>query len=251
MFMPRPAFEIDDFSVDSQDLYRRVIKHELVKEQLHTLWANDRQTHVHSLRVARIVAEFASSGLAEFSEEDAESTVRSAVLHDIGKLGVSRYALYKQDELNSKEWADIRRHPAIGFHTISGACLVRCIKPYDAIPILRHHSLQANDYPSFEVQSGIVAADVDLTPDDLTDEKATKSTVMIAVADHLDTRYPAQDEGIHPCGSKSKRKFSVDELPQEVRESFVQSGKIHKLGQYELLDNLLTLSQDTFLSKRV
>jgi putative nucleotidyltransferase with HDIG domain len=39
---------------------------------------------------------------------------RAALLHDIGKLGVSNSVLDKPGKLDDEEWAEVRRHPALG-----------------------------------------------------------------------------------------------------------------------------------------
>jgi len=39
---------------------------------------------------------------------------QAAPLYDIGKMGIPEHLLRKTDELNDKEWAEVRRHPEIG-----------------------------------------------------------------------------------------------------------------------------------------
>ncbi|MHB0914871.1 MAG: HD domain-containing phosphohydrolase [Thermoleophilia bacterium] len=58
----------------------------------------------------------------------------AALLHDIGKIGVTDSILRKPSELNEKEWVEMRRHPAVGEQIMSSV-------PYleDASLIVRHH----------------------------------------------------------------------------------------------------------------
>ncbi len=238
--MPTPAFEIDCFSKDSQDLYRAVIEQERIKKRLFELKEIDRQTVEHSLRVARIVAEFALSGIVDLESEQIEPVVCAAVLHDIGKVAVPKFILQKKTTLEENEWATIKHHPSTGFLKVSPD-----FDLYDILPILRHHSLQKDEYPSNDKQVTIINSfrDFGVSPNDLTSDDISNKTIMIAVADHLDARYPAQGEGIR---SYSSRGHSIEELPEIVRTSFVSAGKIHELGKDKLLDDLASFSH-TFL----
>ena len=42
-----------------------------------------------------------------------------ALLHDIGKIGISDAILLKPDSLTESEWAEMRTHPEKGYHLIS------------------------------------------------------------------------------------------------------------------------------------
>jgi putative nucleotidyltransferase with HDIG domain len=74
--------------------------------------ARDRYTQGHSERVAKY-----AEGIAlrmKFSPEEVELLKETALLHDIGKLGVQESILYKKEKLSDEEWEKIRRHPGIG-----------------------------------------------------------------------------------------------------------------------------------------
>jgi len=67
------------------------------------------------------------------------------LLHDIGKIGVSDSILHKPDKLTEDEWADMRRHPKIGYDMIrdigflSGAAKI----------VLEHHErFDGKGYPA-------------------------------------------------------------------------------------------------------
>jgi putative nucleotidyltransferase with HDIG domain len=67
-------------------------------------------TYRHSVNVADIAV-----GIAEqlgFGSVDVRSVKRMALLHDIGKLGVSNMILDKPGKLTDEEFAELKKHPA-------------------------------------------------------------------------------------------------------------------------------------------
>jgi putative nucleotidyltransferase with HDIG domain len=63
----------------------------------------------HSERVATIAV--AVAALLDLDADKRKTLHRAALLHDIGKLGVSNRILDKPGPLGKTEWATIRRHP--------------------------------------------------------------------------------------------------------------------------------------------
>lgn len=57
-----------------------------------------------------------------------------AILHDIGKIHISKDILFKQGKLTEDEWLLIRRHPVIGAEMIRDVPFL-----INAVPIIRHH----------------------------------------------------------------------------------------------------------------
>ena len=72
----------------------------------------DRYTGGHSARVARYVRQIAVQMC--LPDEDTETVVFAASLHDIGKIGVPDHVLLKPGELAASEFAWIRKHPEVG-----------------------------------------------------------------------------------------------------------------------------------------
>ncbi len=74
--------------------------------------AKDPYTHGHSRRVTIFSVEIAvDMGLPE---TEVERIRIAALLHDIGKLGISENILRKPDRLTNEEFGEIKRHPVIG-----------------------------------------------------------------------------------------------------------------------------------------
>ena len=81
------------------------------------LEAKDIYTKGHSLRVAEY-AVLISKAL-ELAPAAIARIEYAALLHDLGKVGVSRRVLDKQASLTADEYDEIKRHPAIGAHILS------------------------------------------------------------------------------------------------------------------------------------
>lgn len=66
-------------------------------------------TYRHSAGVAEIAVGVAR--ILGFSAEELRALQRAALLHDIGKLGVSNLVLDKPGKLTDEEWREMKRHP--------------------------------------------------------------------------------------------------------------------------------------------
>jgi putative nucleotidyltransferase with HDIG domain len=96
--------------------------------------SKDSYTENHSYRVSSYAAQIASQ--LGMSEDDIEDVRAAALLHDIGKLEVSRELLYKAARLTEQEYRDMMQHVDRGAEMLSpvGGSLRR------VIPIvLAHH----------------------------------------------------------------------------------------------------------------
>lgn len=76
------------------------------------LEAKDSYIRGHSERVAEYTEQIARR--MGFPEDKLELLKESAVLHDIGKLGIEETILNKKGKLTEEEWEIIRKHPVIG-----------------------------------------------------------------------------------------------------------------------------------------
>ncbi len=103
------------------ELYRE--KMELVKRQsegdiafalglIRALDERDSYTAGHSAAVAVYAHDIARA--AGYSREETSAVQLAALLHDIGKIGVSADLLTKTEPLSPDEWTEMRRHPEVG-----------------------------------------------------------------------------------------------------------------------------------------
>lgn len=109
-------------------------------------------TNGHSKRVA-LVSDLIAVELG-LAPDHRRTLTRSALLHDIGKLGVSNQILDKPGKLEENEWAAIKRHPSLGADILSR---VTVFAGAASIAEKHHEKLNGTGYPH-----GLCAADIDL-----------------------------------------------------------------------------------------
>ncbi|MCR4767817.1 MAG: HD-GYP domain-containing protein [Saccharofermentans sp.] len=149
--------------------------------------AKDKYTKGHSSRVAeysRKIAELAGKNPIECDE-----IYYAALLHDVGKIGISRTILNKKGKLSDEEYQVIKEHPDIGAQILSSISE----SPYLSIGAKSHHErYDGRGYPE-----GLKGDDI------------PEIARIIAVADAYDAM-------------TSKRSYR-DTIPQQVvREEFIK-----------------------------
>lgn len=103
-----------------------------VESLMNAIEARDNYTEGHSHRVAEVAAILAER--MGFNEWKIEKLRIGAMLHDVGKIGISDAILNKPGQLTEEEFTIIKSHPIIGEGIIKG------IKNFDDIRmIVRHH----------------------------------------------------------------------------------------------------------------
>ena len=95
--------------------------------------AKDPFTHGHCARVATVAMRIAAR--MGFDATDIQLIGASALVHDLGKIGVPEAVLNKPGRLTSSEFESVRRHPEIGHRLIAGFDALRFAQ--DAV--LWHH----------------------------------------------------------------------------------------------------------------
>ncbi len=93
----------------------------------------DRRTKEHCDRMVEYAEKIARR--VGLSEQEVDNVRRAAMLHDIGKLGISDAILLKPGKLTPTEYEEVKKHPVIGADIVSVAGFLRDIVPL----ILSHH----------------------------------------------------------------------------------------------------------------
>lgn len=77
------------------------------------LQADDYEMKGHIERMETLAKEFAL--VLDFSNENLNTLLRAATLHDIGKIGISKDIIRKKSPLDDAEWTIMRKHAEIGY----------------------------------------------------------------------------------------------------------------------------------------
>ncbi len=102
-----------------EHMYRRkLLEHQSIRSTLlatikELLFSKSNETVEHAERMAKLARSLGAE--LALNEADIVSLELMATLHDIGKIGISNSILSKPGKLDELEWAEIRRHPEMGY----------------------------------------------------------------------------------------------------------------------------------------
>jgi putative nucleotidyltransferase with HDIG domain len=98
-----------------------------VRSLVAALEAKDSYTKGHSVRVARFAV--ATAEAVGLDESQVQNVEYAALLHDLGKIGISRAVLAKSDALTDDEYERIREHPAIAARILESVPFLDSVRP--------------------------------------------------------------------------------------------------------------------------
>ena len=102
----------------------------------------DKETESHSKRVVELTLRVAQA--MGVREEDLIHIQRGALLHDIGKIGISDQILMKPSPLTEDEWVEIRQHPVYAYQILYP---IPYLRPALDIPYCHHEYWDGSGYP--------------------------------------------------------------------------------------------------------
>ena len=102
----------------------------------------DRETEGHTQRVTDMTFKLAAAYGIE--GEELENIRRGALLHDIGKVGISDNILHKPGKLTDEEFAEINKHPAYAYDMLSK---ISFLSDAIDIPYCHHEKWDGTGYP--------------------------------------------------------------------------------------------------------
>lgn len=94
--------------------------------------ARDRETEGHSIRVSQLACLLGEK--VGLNGHQLKALERGALLHDIGKIGISDTILHKSGSLTADEWKIMRVHPDIGARIVEGVPFLQ-----ETLPVIRYH----------------------------------------------------------------------------------------------------------------
>ena len=113
------------FEMAEDHMYRNKISQKTVHDQrsvriiLETLFSRMPGERAHSQNVGRL-CERVGHALGLCQSEIGELKT-AGIIHDIGKIGISRFTIRKKGDFSAAEWAEIMKHPETGFSILSSA----------------------------------------------------------------------------------------------------------------------------------
>jgi HD-GYP domain-containing protein (c-di-GMP phosphodiesterase class II) len=189
-----------------------------VEALVQALEAKDTYTSGHSERVGILAVAVAEE--MEMSEDKIQSLKYAAVLHDVGKIGVSEIILKKEGKLLEFEWEAVRSHPVIGQTIIQGIKFL-----FNIGEVVRHHHerYDGNGYP-----------------DGIKGEEIPLESRIIAVADTYDaiTSDRSYRKGrTHDEALEELRRVAGSQLDPELVEVFCKVVTSELVGRTVMLTN--------------
>jgi len=167
-------------------------------------------TNGHSERVALFTDMIAEK--LKLEDQHRRRLKRAALLHDIGKLGVSNQVLDKAGSLDETEWAAVRHHPTLGETILSRLSV---FKELAQIAGSHHERLDGTGYPR-----GLKGEEIDLdtrivTTADIFDALTAERPYRAAMP--METAFDIMEKDVG---------IAIDPVCFEVlRSAFLQLGK--------------------------
>jgi len=105
--------------------------------------AREHETQSHSQRVKKYTLTLAQHmGLRH---EDLVQMERGALMHDVGKIGISDSILLKPGKLNDDEWREMKKHPQIGYNILQN---IEFLAPAAEIVLCHQERWDGMGYPN-------------------------------------------------------------------------------------------------------
>lgn len=182
----------------------RVSYMDTVKSLADAIEAKDHYTRGHSQRVQEYSALIADE--LKYTPKQKEVLQYAALLHDVGKIGVTETILNKPGKLDVDEFDTIKLHPEMGARIISNVKYLR-----ECVPIIKFHH-------KYYDGSGY--------PDAGTDEKIPYESFILGVADAFDamtSKRQYREPFTHDRAIEEIRRCAGTQFEPSVAEAFIKA----------------------------
>ncbi|HCU08764.1 MAG TPA: hypothetical protein DF480_07385, partial [Clostridiales bacterium] len=135
-----PAQTLEDIEKEAAEALRRSKLFEqksrnnaILSSIMSTMYARSQETEAHSQRMAELCSEIALQ--MDVPKNEMDKLHLFAMIHDIGKIGISDSVLNKPGKLSEEEWDMMKKHPQIGYRIAQSVPELAGVASY----ILAHH----------------------------------------------------------------------------------------------------------------
>ncbi|MBI1885138.1 MAG: HD domain-containing protein [Chloroflexi bacterium] len=183
----------------------------------------DNVTHGHARRVAALASVVAwQMGLRK---EEVRRIEKAAILHDIGKIGVADAVLSKPGPLDHDEWAEMRRHPELGYQMLEG---IDFLQDVAEIVYSHHERYDGSGYPR-----GLKGDEIPL---------GARIFGVVDAYDAMTSHRPYRKPTSHRLAVEEIVKHSGTQFDPEVIKPFLEAegkGHIQEVSAYDEVDAFL------------
>ncbi len=195
--------KVDEKTRELKDIYFSVLS-----TLAQAMEKKDIGTYGHCRRVSYYSGLIAAS--IDLNERDSEDIKAAAMLHDIGKIGISDFILGKRDSLDNAEIDTVRSHPQKGVEILKPLRQFEHILP----AILHHHeNYDGSGYPA-----------------GLSGENIPLLARIIAVADAYDailSNRPYRTGREHAEAMDEIQRFSGKQFDNKIVDAFFKADKLY------------------------
>ncbi|MBU1866692.1 MAG: HD domain-containing protein [Actinobacteria bacterium] len=145
------AASLDETASVVKNLLEQSLANPAAALLLTTVKSHHEYTFYHSVNTS--ILSLGLAGLVGISERDQVVLGIGAMLHDIGKIGVSRAVLQHPGRLDAAQWEEVRRHPQLGAEAILAAAAPG--EELAAVVAFEHHArFDGSGYPRLVYHDG-------------------------------------------------------------------------------------------------
>jgi diguanylate cyclase (GGDEF)-like protein/PAS domain S-box-containing protein/putative nucleotidyltransferase with HDIG domain len=109
----------EDYMYKNKIIENEGMRANTISTIINTLHEKNQREEQHSQRVSEICQKIGQA--LDFSELEVNKLKVVGLLHDIGKIAIEEGILNKPGKLTEQEWAEIKRHPDIGYRILSSS----------------------------------------------------------------------------------------------------------------------------------
>ena len=136
---------------------------------------------IHAQEVSRLSSEVARD--MNMSDSDIKRIEIAGLLHDIGHIGIDKYIIFKQGNLNHQEYELIKKHPTLGAKMLSS---IKELKDIAVIVAQHHEKVNGKGYPKGldrrNIQKGARIISIAETYDSMVSSHSYKTPVSKEIA---------------------------------------------------------------------